>query len=73
MMDTKCFSYMVYGAQDLDGNFHKCCFDLPGMVNILRENGLKILKSELLHGNLCSDVKTTSNPNIRVVAQKIAA
>lgn len=64
------FSHMMFGGQDSEGNFHKTGFTLPYLCHLLVESGMEIISAEVKHIDITSDIRTSSNPNIRVIAVK---
>lgn len=69
--DVETYALMVYGGQDFEGNQHKTCFTRESLEATLRRLGMKVTEFEFKHDGLTRDSRSSSNPNLRVVARKL--
>lgn len=67
--DWQLASHMIFGAQDRQGNEHRCCFTMGELLALLERIGLRVVRIER-HGTVTGDLKTSDNPNLSVVAVK---
>lgn len=63
------FSYMMFGAQDHEGNEHRCGWTRRDLSQLFVQNGLRILQCDTI-GTARSTIETSDNPNILVIGQK---
>lgn len=68
--DSKVLVYMMFGGQDHDGNYHKSGWTRNSLVEFLESHGLKVVSAQKVYGTLTSDIRTSDNPNILVVARR---
>lgn len=64
------FSYMMFGAQDREGNEHRCGWTQRDLSLLYAQNGLRVLECNSI-GTARSSLATSDNPNILIVGQKL--
>lgn len=67
--DATVFSYMMFGAQDHQGNEHRCGWTQYSLQRLFNDHGLRVLQCNTI-GTARSTIETSDNPNILIVGQK---
>lgn len=63
------FSYMMFGAQDHEGNEHRCGWTQRDLSLLYAQNSLNVLQCGSI-GTARNSIQTSDNPNILIIGQK---